>query len=314
MLAENIRNMPPRTRRYRASDAVAMSAARHSVAVVRQITPDSIGLVPQFAASLPKAAFVGIAGGALSGLFGVGGGIVMVPLFALWLGLEQRRAIATSLIAIIPIALAGMAGYATGSAVNWGAGLALGLGGVLGGQLGVWLLPRVPVRLLQGIFTLILLYSAYRLVFPAGDGGAGLEQSTNELWLLLAVVGLAAGVLAGLLGVGGGVILVPALVLLIGSNMNTARGTSLLVVLFTAITASITNMRNGRVDTRDGIIAGVCGAPAALIGSFLGQWIPDRQASWLFAALLGYAAFEMGKRALRKRDPDAHSDGAASLG
>jgi len=240
---------------------------------------------------------VGVAGGLLSGLFGVGGGIVMVPLLALWLGLEQRRAITTSLIAIIPIALAGMAGYALGSAVNWGAGLLLAIGGVLGGQVGVWLLPRVPVRLLQGIFTIILLYSAYRLVFPSGDLNSGLEQSTSQLGLPLIVVGLAAGILAGLLGVGGGIVLVPGLVLLIGSNINTARGTSLLVVVFTAVTASITNIRNGRADTRDGIIVGLAGAPAALLGSFLGQWLPDEQASWLFAALLVFAASQMGIRA-----------------
>ena len=242
---------------------------------------------------------VGVAGGLLSGLFGVGGGIVMVPLLALWLGLEQRRAIATSLLAIIPIAVAGMAGYALGSAVDWGAGLLLGIGGVAGGQIGVWLLPRVPVRLLQGIFTVILLYSAYRLVFPSGALVGAFEQNTSELWIPLVVVGLAAGILAGLLGVGGGIILVPGLVLLIGSDINTARGTSLLVVVFTAITASITNVRNGRADARDGIIVGLAGAPAALLGSFLGQWLPDHQASWLFAALLVFAASQMGIRALR---------------
>jgi uncharacterized membrane protein YfcA len=253
---------------------------------------------------------VGIAGGLLSGLFGVGGGIVMVPLLVLWLGLEQRRAIATSLIAIIPIALAGMVGYANGSAVNWAAGMALGVGGVLGGQIGVWLLPRVPVRFLQGIFTLILLYSAYRLVLPAENIGSGAEQSTGQFWLLLVVVGVAAGVLAGLLGVGGGIILVPGLVLLIGSNINTARGTSLLVVVFTAATASITNIRYGRADTRDGVIVGLAGAPAALLGSFLGQWIPAQQAAWLFAALLVFAATQMGIRAARF--PGRHPGGSTS--
>jgi len=266
------------------------------------VTSASIRIVPDATSPLlpvRKVAIVGIAGGLLSGLFGVGGGIVMVPLLALWLGLEQRRAIATSLIAIIPIALAGMIGYAAGSAVDWGAGLALGLGGVMGGQLGVWLLPRVPVRILQGIFALILLYSAYRLVFPGGDVGSGAGQSTDQLWLLLVVVGVAAGVLAGLLGVGGGIILVPGLVLLIGATINTARGTSLLVVVFTAVTASIPNVRNGRADTRDGVIVGLAGAPAALVGAFLGQSLPAQQASWLFAALLVFAASQMGIRAVR---------------
>lgn len=70
--------------------------------------------------------------------------------------------------------------------------------------MGVRLLPRVPVGLLQGILALILLYSAYRLVFPADDIGTGLEQFSGQLWLLLVVVGVVAGILAGLLGVGSG--------------------------------------------------------------------------------------------------------------
>ena len=255
--------------------------------------------------ALSRVILVGVAGGLLSGLFGVGGGIVMVPLFALWLGLEQRRAITTSLIAIIPIAIAGMLGYASGSAVNWQAGFGLAIGGVIGGQLGVWLLPKVPVPLLQGVFTLILLYSAYRLVFPGEDITAGTNETAALPWLALVGFGVAAGVLAGLLGVGGGIILVPVLVLIVGLNMDAARGTSLLVVLFTAMTASITNVRNGRSDTRIGVIAGLAGAPAALLGSFLGLWIPERQASWLFAALILYAAIQMAMRALRevKADP-----------
>ena len=243
---------------------------------------------------------VGLLGGLLSGIFGVGGGIIMVPLFVLLLGMEQRRAIATSLLAIVPIALAGMFGYALGSAVDWQAGLLLGIGGVMGGQLGVWLLPRVPVRILQALFAAILIYSAVRLVFPAEPAiSDGATPAMQLQWLLLIVAGLLAGTMSGLLGVGGGIILVPALVLLVNLNIDSARGTSLLVVIMTAVTASFTNLRSKRADVSIGLVAGLAGAPAALAGAAVGQWIPDQIASAIFAVLMVVAAVQVLSRAFR---------------
>ena len=191
---------------------------------------------------LGKIAAAGAIGGLLSGLFGVGGGIVMVPLFVLWLGLDQKRAIATSLIAIIPISILGLVGYAAGGSVRWDIGLALGLGSILGAQIGVRLLPAIPVPYVQGLFAVVLVYSAYRLAFPSG-GEPILAAAHSQPWLLLGLVGVLAGIVAGLLGVGGGVVLVPAMVLLAGLDLNAARGTSLMVVLITACTASVTNFQ-----------------------------------------------------------------------
>ncbi|MGB8022402.1 MAG: TSUP family transporter, partial [Candidatus Nanopelagicales bacterium] len=80
-----------------------------------------------------RAAGIGLAAGLLAGLFGVGGGIVMVPLLVAWFGLDQRRASATSLLAIIPIAGAAALGYAATGSIDVGGGLLLLLGGVVGG-------------------------------------------------------------------------------------------------------------------------------------------------------------------------------------
>lgn len=247
--------------------------------------------------SLSRVLAAGAIGGLLSGLFGVGGGIVMVPIFVLWLGLDQKRAITTSLIAIIPIAVSGMLGYALGGAVDWGVGLALGVGSVAGGQLGTWLLPRVPVPYLQALFALLLGYSAYRLVFPTELQAVAGGDSPGA-WALLVGVGVVAGTVAGLLGVGGGIILVPALVLLAGENLDVARGTSLMVVLITAATATVTNLRHDRAEPRIGWWAGIAGAPAALVASFLGQWLPERQAAVLFAVLMVVAAAQLLRKAV----------------
>ena len=97
--------------------------------------------------------------------------------------------------------------------------------------------------------------------------------------------------------------MIPGLVLLAGVDLTTARGTSLLVVLITAATASITTVRSGQTNTRVGVIAGLAGAPASLVGALVSQKIPQQQAAWLFAALMLFAAVQLVRKAL-KREPE----------
>ncbi len=246
-----------------------------------------------------RAAGVGVAAGLLSGLFGVGGGIIMVPLLVVWFALDQRRASATSLLAIVPIALASTLGYAVNGNVDVRAGLLLLLGGITGGQLGAWLLPRTPIPTLQLWFGILSIATAVRMVM-ADPAGGGFASGALEA-VLLVLVGVAAGVLAGLLGVGGGIIMVPGLVLVAGEDPDTARGTSLLVVIGTAITATVTNARNDLVEMRLGVVAGLAGAPAGLAGAAIGQWLPQRIALGLFALLLAWSGLRMLLRSSASR-------------
>ena len=245
-----------------------------------------------------RAAALGMAAGLLSGLFGVGGGIIMVPLLVAWFALDQRRASATSLLAIVPIAVASAIGYAVNGNVDLGAGLLLLIGGVLGGQFGTRLLPRTPIPTLQMGFGVLSLAAAARMMI---GGETAVVVGLSGVWegLLLVLVGVVAGMLAGLLGVGGGIIMVPALVLLTGDDASTARGTSLLVVVVTALTATVTNLRNGLVEVRIAVVAGLVGAPAGLAGAALGQWLPDRIALLLFAGLLVLSGVQMIARSRR---------------
>jgi uncharacterized protein len=247
-----------------------------------------------------RAAGVGVAAGILSGLFGVGGGLIMVPLLVAWFALDQRRASATSLLAIVPIATASASGYALNGNVDLAAGLLLLIGGVVGGQLGTRMLPRTPIAALQLWFGILSLATAARLVF---GGSSSASAGLGGVWEggLLVLVGVAAGLLAGLLGVGGGIIMVPGLVLLTGADADTARGTSLLVVIFTALTATVTNVRNGLVDVRVALVAGLVGAPAGLVGAAVGQWLPERVALGLFAGLLVWSGVQMILRSRRTR-------------
>lgn len=108
---------------------------------------------------------VGLAGGLLGGFFGVGGGIVLVPLILVVLHFDRHAAHATSLGAIVPIALASLAGYAASGAVDVRVGLLLGLGGVVGSTIGATLANRMSPNALRVAFAVVLVAAGIRMVW-----------------------------------------------------------------------------------------------------------------------------------------------------
>jgi uncharacterized protein len=100
----------------------------------------------------PKLLVIGLGGGVLSGLLGVGGGIVMVPLLVLWAGYGQRDAHAVSLGAIIPISIAGIATYGVAGEVRYWQALGLAVGSIAGARIGAAFLARIDERLLKVVF------------------------------------------------------------------------------------------------------------------------------------------------------------------
>jgi uncharacterized membrane protein YfcA len=95
---------------------------------------------------------IGLGGGLLSGLLGVGGGVVMVPLLVLWARYAQRDAHAISLGAIIPISLGGIATYGVAGEVRWWQALGLAAGSIVGARIGAGILARIDERLLKVVF------------------------------------------------------------------------------------------------------------------------------------------------------------------
>jgi uncharacterized membrane protein YfcA len=105
----------------------------------------------------PKLAAIGLGGGVLSGLLGVGGGVVMVPLLVLWARYGQRDAHAISLGAIIPISAAGIATYGVAGEVRYWQALGLAAGAIVGAGIGTRLLAQIDERLLKAVFGVFLL-------------------------------------------------------------------------------------------------------------------------------------------------------------
>lgn len=228
---------------------------------------------------------IGLASGFLSGMFGIGGGIVIVPLLVMLAKFPRRLAAGTSLGAIVPSALVGAASYAAGGHVHWIAAAILVVGSVAGAQVGSHLLARLPVRAIRWAFIIFLAVIAVSLFFvvPARDGQVELALLTI---VGLVVLGFVTGVLSGILGVGGGAVIVPMLMLLFGESDVVAKGTSLAMMIPTAISGSIANLRRKHVDLVASAIVGVAACVTTALGAAVAIALDPRTASIIFAVFL----------------------------
>lgn len=241
---------------------------------------------------------IGGIGGLLSGAFGVGGGIIMVPLLTTIAKLDQRRAAATSLIAIIPAGVVGTITYGLSGHVDLVAAVLIAAGGVAGSYIGTRLLHRLSIRWLRWLFIGMLLLVTVRLFLevPVRSGVIVLSPVSIAGLVLL---GLVMGIASGLFGIGGGVIVVPILVALFGAGDLLAKGTSLLAIIPGAVTGTVRNARAGVVDVIDGAIVGLTAAAASFAGVAIATALSPRLATILFAALLLAAIVQLVVRAIR---------------
>ncbi len=249
-----------------------------------------------------KLALIGLTAGLLSGGFGIGGGIVMVPLLVA-VGLDRHRATATSLAAIVPIAVAGAITFAISGEINLELGIFIGVGGVVGSILGASLMNRMSARSLTIVFGLILLVAAARMI-AGGDpipGSADFEQPAQ---IAISIgIGLISGFFAGVAGIGGGVVIVPATVLLLGFGQHEAQGTSLVAIVLTAIAGTVVNLRNKRVRLEDGLAAGLAGVVGSIVGARIALGVEGRTLSLVFGILVLILAVRTLYQAIRTPQP-----------
>lgn len=243
---------------------------------------------------------IGLTAGLLSGLFGVGGGTVIVPLLVLLLPFDQRLAAGTSLAAIVPTASVGVVSYATSGSVAWIPALILAAGAVLGAQIGTRLLPRISQTALRWGFVAFLaaVIVSLFLVVPARDAAFELGWINGAA---LALVGVVTGVIAGLIGVGGGVIVVPVLMLVFGTSDLEAKGTSLMMMIPTAVSGTIGNLRHRNVDLLAAVIIGLAACTTTALGAWLATLIDPFTGNMLFVIYLVAIAIQMVMKAIRGR-------------
>lgn len=246
---------------------------------------------------------IGLAAGLLSGLFGIGGGTIIVPALALWLGMSQKLAAGTSVAAILPTAVIGAVSYAIQGNVDWVAALCLAIGIVAGAQLGTYLLARLPVGAIQWSFMAFLAVVIVSLWFvvPQREDQIGL---TWAVALLLVLTGFITGTLSGVLGVGGGVIVVPALMFFFGANDLVAKGSSLVMMIPGSISGTLGNWRRNNVDLRAalyvGLAASVCVPFSSVLATLLDPFLANVLFSLYLAFILGQMIYRRVKRGRAK--------------
>lgn len=227
----------------------------------------------------PSAIIAGIATGLVLGLFGSGGSIITTPALLYLLHVEPKSAIAMSLgIVAVTATLAAAHHYRQGH-VNLKVTAVFGAFGIIGTYAGARLGVITPAAIQLGVFALVMYAASWRMLRPArprsGSVGAAAAEavSTREIrYGHVALHGVAVGALTGLVGVGGGFLIVPALVLLSGLTMKQAVGTSLAVVAIKSYAGFVGYAGEVPIDFE--LMAVFIGV--AVAGSFVGNWIGNR--------------------------------------
>ncbi len=297
------------------------------------------------------AAIIGVIIGIFSGLLGIGGGTLMVPIFRLGFGMSAISSTATSLFTIIPTSLAGLITHVKNKTCIPKVGVLCGLGGACTSPLGVYLASISPSWAIMFAAAAIIGYSSYSMfrkairmpkIAPQGESavtGKDLEKeaekaaraaqaaqaqaaqaaqaaavqdegqtgttkaaanttktvsapkeetfklSVKKVALCL-LIGLIAGLASGYVGVGGGFIMVPLFISLLGIMMRQASGASLVAVTILAIPGVVEQGLLGHIDYIAGIAMAVGSIPGAVIGASLIRKVPERKLRFVFGAFL----------------------------
>ena len=227
----------------------------------------------------------GFFGGGLAGLMGVGGGVVLVPLLTGVLKMNQHTAQGTSLVVVIFAAATGLITYALTGYVAWDfVGLLL-CGSLIGAYLGARVVQRFPEDALRLIFGLFLLLLALR--FLIWTTLPPLIESSGTIEIVAGIViGFVGGFAAGVLGIGGGAVFVPALVIVLGTDQHIAQGTSLGAVLATSAVAAFVYRRAGNSDVKSGQWIAVGAAPAGIAGALLAGFLSPEVLQRIFGSVI----------------------------
>lgn len=247
---------------------------------------------------------VGLLLGALMGLslglLGGGGSILAVPIFKYALGFGAKEAIASSLAVVGATSLFGAISHRREGHVRLRVALVFGLFAMVGAYLGAqYLAPLLSGATQLALFAAVMLVAAFFMFREKSSGEDGDETRGGPAargYLLLLALGVAVGVLTGLVGVGGGFLIVPALVLLAGVPMKEAVGTSLLVITMNSAAGFIGYL--GDVGFRWGIMAlfTVSAVGGSFAGARLVRYVRQRALKRSFAvflvAMAGFILYE----------------------
>lgn len=240
----------------------------------------------------------GLAAGTVFGLFGAGGSAFATPLLAL-IGLPGAVAVATPLPALLPASFAGARGYLrTGNLDRRIAALAVA-GGVPGTILGALLSAVVDGSWLIALSGALLAVVGVRVLLPDPAGHTDRCEARRERTALVVALAFSVGLLTGLLANGGGFLLVPAFVLLLGLSARMASGTSMVAVAALALPTLLVHWQLGHIDWPVAALFGIGMLPGSLAGAQAAQHLPPEAARRTFGVLLvAFSAWFLARQIL----------------
>lgn len=244
----------------------------------------------------PWLVLVGVAAGVFAGLFGIGGGIIIVPSLILMAGFPLVKATGTSLAAILlPVGILGVIAYHRAKVIDLRASVYLAVGLLTSVALGAWFANKLPVPVMQRLFAAFCLYVSWNFIDPVRrvrrwrglDVAPGPEPETAPRPHPpgLIAIGALAGVMAGMFGIGGGNIIVPLLTLVLGYPAKRAIATSLGAILLPfGLPGLFVYYNQGNLD----ITAAAWVALGLFIGTVFGALITIRLPSATVKVLYGF--------------------------
>ena len=251
----------------------------------------------------------GIGVGFASGLLGVGGCFIMVPV-QYWVltasgvnpSIAIRTAFGTNLLVVLPTAISGSYAHHKRGAVLWKAGITLGITGALASALGAYIASNLPSRILTFVFGLAILAGALRMLTAKPPK---IEEEPPKKTITYILWGLPLGFACGLIGIGGGVLMVPIMATILRFRMHSAVGTSTAMMIFTSIGGAISYMLDGLnvpglpsysigyVNLLQWILLAGTSVPIAQLGVKAAHRLPAKKLKYLFIAVMVYMALKM---------------------
>jgi hypothetical protein len=251
----------------------------------------------------------GVAVGFANGLLGVGGCFIAIPV-QVWvftamgipLDVAVKVAFGTNLLVVLPTAMSGAWGHSRRGVVWWKAGMILGGCGAVGALIGATTAAHIPGEILKIMFGVAILLGAIRMLTARLPKVEEAPKDNPWLW---AAWGFPMGIVTGLIGIGGGILMIPVMVLALKFKMHQAVGTSTAMMILTSLGGLIGYIVNGwgvpdlpaysigyaNIPTW-AMLAGTS-IPMAQIGVRAAHRLPARQLRWVFIAIMFYVALKM---------------------
>ncbi len=241
--------------------------------------------MPQLALDI----LLGFAIGLSLGLLGGGGSILTVPALVYLVGLSPQAAVTASLVIVGANSAMGAFMHRSQGTLNWKVALVFGGTGMAMAYLAAGWSKALPPTTLMMLFAVLMLVVGLFMMFkptPLGndEGGRG--------WLVTVLTGAGVGLMTGFLGVGGGFLIVPALVMLVGLSMRQAVGTSLVVIAMNSLAGFLGHLQGPPIDLQVVVIFVAAGLAGALVGTRLTRIVHPEHLRKAFAVfVIGLAIF-----------------------